>query len=334
VDNMTAQLSLNQLDDLLGDPLTATRPDLGAMQQAVLDALRLGQTAYGDVDPAARLFAERVLHLIQVRGHFSPPLNAVANIYWGVLLPAKLGAELQMPPISQHLAANADNLTIEELRHKLEVAVAELGCHNHPLLDRIADETGNLAMQTFVRNWYGSCQGFKEQLIHLVQRTTGRVRHSVLENIADELSGVSHDELRKRFINSVGFHYDAGEALSDPYRVPESYALMSFRTGVCLLNNPLFALGCFYSIEANWPTECKRMLANLRKRGHEEHDLEHWVTHAYADEHHAAEWLDVLLEAAATTRARAEILTGAVAQLHLRRQMYDTILAKVDRAAP
>src|SRR5262249_38383962 len=106
------------------------------------------------------------------------------------------------------------------------------------------------------------------------------------------------------------------------------------RTGVCLLNNPLFALGGFYTIEANWPPECKRMLVGLRKRCHKEHDLEYWVTHAHADEHHAAEWLGVLLDVATTTRARAEVLTGALAQLHLRRQMYDTMLATLDRAAP
>jgi pyrroloquinoline quinone (PQQ) biosynthesis protein C len=330
VTNRNWQITLEQLDGWLTDrgSLGIDDPGPEKLERATADAYALARAAFEQNDKEARLFAERVLHLIQVRSHFAPPMQAIPAVYWGVLIRRKLAAELALPAAWTSFTRSADDLGPDELKRRLEGAVAEFGCHNHPLIEQIATERGENAMRLFAKNWYGSCQGFSQQLLQLMQRTTGNVRKSVAENVADEFTGVSHDDLRMRFIHSVGFDYDALFAATDGDRVPESYALMSFRTGLCLVNNAFYALGSFYTTEANWPTECKRMLAGLRKRGSTEHDLEYWITHAHADEHHAAEWLEVLLESATTPEARKQALIGALAQLHLRRRMYDSVLEK------
>lgn len=322
-------LSVAALDELLRAPAVTADPGAEWMTRALVDAGELAREAYAGGQVEARLHAERLLHTIQVRSHFAPPLPAIPAIYWNILLRAKLQEEIFTP--AGEVEQRYPDLGAGELRTRLEDAVAALGCHNHPLLDHIAGDATGRARLVFVKNWYGSCQGFSHQLIQLVQRTTGKARGAIAENVSDELAGVGHDELRLRFIESVGFRYDAQVAATDPDRVPESYALMSFRTGLCLLPNTLFALGSFYTTEANWPPECKRMLVGLRARGSNEHDLEYWTVHAFADEHHAAEWLDVLLETAVTPRERSQVLTGAMAQLRLRRRMYDTMLERLAR---
>jgi pyrroloquinoline quinone (PQQ) biosynthesis protein C len=322
------QVTLDHLRDILSEPVGFSDPGPEALERAVRDAYELSRAAFERGEPEARLFAERVMHVIQAHSHWAPPMHALPACYWGVLIRAKMNVELKLPPGWGHLTDGADALTTDELKRRLEAAVAEFGCHNHPLLDDIAHETGNRAMLSFAKNWYGSCQGFAAQLVQLVQRTTGEVRKSVAANVTDEFAAVSHDELRMRFIESVGFHYDPVVAATDGDRVCESYALMSFRTALCVINDPLYALGSFYTTEANWPTECKRMLTGLRQRGSSERDVEYWTTHAYADEHHAAEWLDVLLPVATTPADRKRALTGALAQLHIRRRMYDSIRAR------
>ncbi len=327
----TWQITLPQLSSFFEEPIGLSNPHADVVSQAVTDAYALARAAFEQSDPAARLFAERAMHVIQTRSHFAPPMHAIPAAYWNVLIRHKLASELKVPGDWAHLVGDAEELTRDELSRRLQVAVQDFGCHNHPMIDLIGSEQGNRALLVFAKNWYGSCQGFASQLVQLVQRTSGRVRQSVAENVEDEFAGVSHDELRQRFIESIGFAYDSGSATTDADRVPESYAIMSYRTGVCLINNTLYALGSFYTTEANWPLECVRMLTALRRRGCSEHDLEYWTTHAHADEDHAAEWLEVLIEATTTPSQRREVLTAALAQLHLRRRMYDSMLALATR---
>jgi len=322
-----ARVTLEALNEILIDPIGIAEVTVDAADRARDDARALAHAAFRDDDRAARLYAERVLHVIQVRSSWAPPMHGIPSIYWNELMRAKLAVELKAPAEWRELTADAARLDSPELKRRLEAAVQENGCHNHPFLDAVADKGNDRALRIFAKNWYGSCQGFSHQLVQMVQRTTGAVRRSVSENVEDEFRGVGHDELRMRFIESIGFRYDAQVAATDAERVPESYALMSYRTGICVMQETMFALGSFYTTEANWPLECTRMLRGLRARGCTEHDLEYWSEHATADEDHAAEWLEVLLDAAKTAPMRERALTGALAQLHLRRRMYDSMAA-------
>jgi pyrroloquinoline quinone (PQQ) biosynthesis protein C len=322
-----AGVTLEQLHEILTDPVGISDVKPEVVARAHDQAHALAQAAFREGDATARLHAERVLHVIQMRSNWAPPMHAVPSVHWNVLIRAKLCAELKAPAEWTDLVADAGRLEPGELKRRLESAVERYGCHNHPFLDAVADKASDRALRIYAKNWYGSCQGFSHQLVQMVQRTTGSVRRSVSENVEDEFRGVGHDELRMRFIESVGFRYDGQVAATDPERVPESYALMSYRTGICVMPETMFALGSFFTTEANWPLECNRMLRGLRARGCSEHDLEYWSEHATADEGHAAEWLEVLIDAAKTPQARERALTGALAQLHLRRRMYDAMAA-------
>ena len=46
------------------------------------------------------------------------------------------------------------------------------------------------------------------------------------------------------------------------------------------LRDPMWAFGCFYGVEANWPPECRLHLEINRARGADEHTLEYWTGHA------------------------------------------------------
>jgi hypothetical protein len=197
------RVTLDELHETLTDPIGTADPGEGALERALTDAIALSTAAYKRGDAAARLFAERVLHVIQVRSHFAPPMQGVPAIYWNVLIRAKLAVELRAPSDWPDLTTGIDRLDSAELKRRLEDAVARFGCHNHDFLDDVADRSGDRALRVFAKNWYGSCQGFSHQLIQMVQRTTGAVRRSVSDNVADEFSGVGHDELRMRFIESV-----------------------------------------------------------------------------------------------------------------------------------
>ena len=186
------------------------------------------------------------------------------------------------------------------------------------------------AYRVWATNWYGSCHGFSAQLAALVQRTTGDAKKVVIENLADEFDDkVTHDVLRIRFYESLGLSFKAGEALDDPDRVLEATELVNARTGLSYLKDPLWALGCFYGVEANWPPECRIHVEINRSRGLDDHTLEYWTGHAFADDHHSAEWLAALEGMCRSDQDCAAAVDGAVIQLRLRWQMYDAIARRI-----
>jgi pyrroloquinoline quinone (PQQ) biosynthesis protein C len=69
-----------------------------------------------------------------------------------------------------------------------------------------------------------------------------------------------------------------------------------------------------------------------KARGLDEHTLEYWTTHAFADEHHSEEWLDAVKSLCQTGQERAAVIEGALIQLRLRWRMYDEIQQRVEAA--
>jgi len=115
--------------------------------------------------------------------------------------------------------------------------------------------------------------------------------------------------------------------------VLEATELLNARTGLAFLRDPVWALGCFYGVEANWPHECRLHLEINRRRGVDDHTLEYWTSHATADDHHAAEWLAALEDLCRSPQDRAAAVDGAVIQLRLRWQMYDAIARRIGSAS-
>lgn len=301
----------------------ATDPE--AVAAAATAAADLAARSYLQGDGEARWQAEHAIYYLNIDSHFAPPADPVAGVVWTTLMQAKL-ADLRRELGGE---AAGREYTTAEMKAALEAAVARWGAFNHPVLPEI-EKKGLPAYRIWAKNWFGSCFGFSLQLASLIQRTTGAAKKAVLENLNDEFDDtVTHDVLRVRFYESLGLRYSSEEAVVDPDWVLGSTELLNLRTGLCNLPDPMPALGCFYTVEANWPPECKIHHAMNKGRGVDDHTLEYWTTHAFADEHHSAEWLEVLIDSARTGAQRTAAVEGAVVQLKLRWRMYDQIRDKV-----
>ncbi|CAN5483945.1 hypothetical protein BH11MYX1_BH11MYX1_33160 [soil metagenome] len=316
-------LDVNDLRRLLTDPWAAE--DRG-LSPGVDEALRaLAQVAYEDGSAEARHSAEHLLYSINTANCFAPPLQANAALAWVTLMRAKLAA-------LRRVFGGCAPINNAELRSRLHGAIATWGAYQHPLIAQLRDLDLH-AYRIWAKNWFGSCVGFSAQLAALVQRTSGSAKKIVLENLADEFDDkVTHDVLRTRFYESLGLRFDAMAAPDDRNRVPEATELLNARTGLSYLRDPIWAFGCFYGVEANWPPECRLHLAINRARGADEHALEYWTSHAEADDHHAAEWLVALEDMCKTDEDRAAAIDGAMIQLRLRWQMYDAIAQRIATA--
>jgi pyrroloquinoline quinone (PQQ) biosynthesis protein C len=299
-----------------------------AVAAATEASATLARRAYRDNDREARAEAETVIYFLNLDSCFAPPLRPAAAVVWTTLMQAKLAR------LRDELApASKPELTDAAMQAELEAAVGEWGAYNHPVLDELEQSSDREAYRVWAKNWFGSCYGFSQQLASLVQRTTGEVKKSVLENLNDEFDdAVTHDTLRVRFYKSLGLSHSPEEAVYDPDWVLESTELLNLRTGLCNLDSPLWALGCFYTIEANWPPECRRHHAMNKAHGLDDHTLEYWTTHAFADEHHSSEWLTAVSSLCSSRDERVAVVEGAVIQLRLRWRMYDAIQRRINGA--
>jgi pyrroloquinoline quinone (PQQ) biosynthesis protein C len=315
-------IAIDVLRRQLADPWALD--DDGLSEADVRTFQALATSAYTDGDADARRDAEHLLYFINIGNCFAPPLRAKPAAAWTALTHAKLVA-------LRARYGGCEPIEADEMTRRLDAAVQRWGAYNHPVLTRLRERSQDLgAYHVWAKNWFGSCVGFSAQLAALVQRTSGSAKKVVLENLADEFDDrVTHDTLRIRFYESLGQRFVAAEALDDADRVHEATELLNARTGLSFLSDPIWALGCFYGVEANWPHECRLHLAINRARGADEHVLEYWTSHASADDHHAAEWLAALHDLCRTPQQRAAAVDGAVIQLRLRWMMYDAIAARI-----
>jgi pyrroloquinoline quinone (PQQ) biosynthesis protein C len=319
--------------DLIRLRSVARRPwwELGT-KEAIAEASEasevLAARAYRGRDLEARRQAETIIYFLNLDSCFAPPLRPAPAVVWTTLMQAKL-SQLR----EEYVADVSGDLGVDEMTERLESAVNQWGAFNHPVLGVLENSGAVEPYRVWAKNWFGSCYGFSQQLASLVQRTTGEVKKTVLENLNDEFDdAVTHDTLRVRFYESLGLGHSPEEAIYDPDWVPGSTELLNLRTGLCNLESPLWALGCFYTVEANWPPECRRHHAMNKARGLDEHTLEYWTTHAFADEHHSEEWLDAVKSLCQTGQERAAVIEGALIQLRLRWRMYDEIQKRVEAA--
>jgi pyrroloquinoline quinone (PQQ) biosynthesis protein C len=310
--------------ELARDPFSESS-SWDSLRSVAEDAHRLAKAAFADEDGNARRAVEAILHEIHVSSGFAAPCRAMPSVVRGILAEAKLADLARRYPVPAALDERA-------MAKELETLVERLGAHNHPVIDRMtAPDAWKRGLSVFSKNWFGSTNGFTEQLTSLAQHCETDARKSILRNLADELQGTPHDDMRARFLGSLRVAYDAGRAHSDEDFTTEAFALLNMRTLLCGLPQPQAALGAFYSIEANWPLECARLLKRVRPLGIDDHALEAFVLHAEVDTEHAAEWLEVVSLLPMDDRARARVVWGAAVQLGERRRMYDAIERRLTR---
>jgi len=319
-------VDLVELRRQLSDPWASDDPGPAALGAVAGELQSLADRAYTAGEVEARRQAEQLLYMINIDNCFAPPLHTLAATVWTTLMRAKLAA-------LRRAYGGCEPIDVPEMSKRLKGAVAQWGAYNHPVIATLHD--GDLgAYRIWAKNWFGSCVGFSAQLAALVQRTSGAAKKVVLENLTDEFDHrVTHDTLRIRFYESLGLRFSAAEALDDADRVLEATELLTARTGLSFLHDPVWALGCFYGVEANWPPECRLHLDINRRRGLDDHTLEYWTSHATADDHHSAEWLESLQGLCKTPHECAAAVDGAVIQLRLRWSMYDAIARRIGEAA-
>ena len=321
-------LDLIELRRQLADPWALEDAGQAMLGAAAEELHLLAQRAYEQADEPSRREVEEILYFINIDNCFAPPLHSIAAVAWTTLMRVKLAA-------LRRRFGGCEPIDVAEMSRRVRAAVEQWGAFNHPLLARLRQHPDDLtAYRIWAKNWFGSCVGFSAQLAALVQRTNGQAKKIVLENLADEFDDrVTHDTLRIRYYESLGLRFAAAEALNDPDRVLEATELLNARTGLASLRDPIWALGCFYGVEANWPPECRLHLEINRSRGVDEHTLEYWTGHAEADDHHSAEWLAALEGICRSPRDCAAAVDGAVIQLRLRWSMYDAIARRIDEVA-
>ncbi len=297
-----------------------------AVAAAAAASADLGIRAYQRGERDARLRAESLMYFLNLDSCFATPSDPLAGMVWTTLMRAKL-AELRR---DHRAESGLGEVSAGDMRELLEAAVARWGAHAHPLLADLERIESMDVYRIWAKNWFGSCHGFSLQLASLVQRTHGAAKKAVLENLNDEFAEEApHDNLRERFYAKIGLRHSPEGVFTDPDWVLESAELLNLRTGLCNLSDPMPALGCFYGVEANWPPECRRHHAMHKRGGLDDHSLEYWTTHAFADEHHANEWLQSVMGLCRSGAQRAAVVEGAVMQLRLRWRMYDAIRERI-----
>ena len=225
---------------------------------------------------------------------------------------------------------------LEDLQALLREAVIKTDREDHTWIDEILEESPyDHNFVVYTKNWFITAYGFCHQLISLAQHTNVKVERVVLSNVSDELQGTDHATQRSRFFKSIcGRPFDSLQALEDPDTLTEAFALSNYRTGVCALPVPSYALGSFYSVEVAYVPSCERLLRGLNKHAFGDQDILDYVSgHGVLDSQHSEEWVDAIRAADLTEQDYECVTAGALAQLELRHRWFEAMRAAAKSAA-
>jgi pyrroloquinoline quinone (PQQ) biosynthesis protein C len=289
-------------------------------RRLVNSAACLAQAAFGQGIGEAVATVERTLYRIHCKTAFAPPVQPVAGAVWCELMTAKLRHAL------------VDRVGKSEIEHtelvdRFAAALEQSDVRDHSFIDDVAAEEGMEGLTMYTKNWYTSTDGFTSQLFSIGQRANARgltaVGNAIIENLNEECEpSAPHQMLRARWLAQLGIVHGIDRTLADSHIVLEAIALQNFRTGVATLSDPSWALGMFYSVEANFPAVCRRMYPTLKKRGYDAQAIALFESHATVDTEHASEWLNALAQTPMSPKERAQALNGGLAQIELRSQMF------------
>lgn len=317
------ELAFDQLLADLDAPLGWFPLDSKTGRELLRAATGLAKAAFEEGNPDATTLVEHTLYRIHCKTAFAPPSQPVAAAVWSELMTAKL----------RHVLGTGEDqadFTRDEMIRRFAAAVAHADEHDHPFIDEVGAERGTEGLTVYTKNWYTSTHGFTSQLFSIGQRANARgfeaFDHAIVENLHEELDPREpHQDLRARWLGELGVVHDIKQVLTDPQVVVEAIALQNYRTGVAALSDPSWALGMFYSVEANFPAVCRRMYPVLKRRGYAEHSIALFASHATTDVEHSNEWLAALSETPLSPKERARVLRGGLAQIELRSQMFEAM---------
>jgi hypothetical protein len=303
-----------------------------AIEDTLRDVEALAADAYAERRPEALDRAERVLHYLNVAHGFGLPVHPVLCLTWSCLAQGLVRCTLQAHTVPAEI-------TREQLEVGLEEAVVIAERRDHSFIDEICALPSDLGLIVYGKNWLASTQGFTNTLLALAQRTTGAARATILDNIGDEISGRTHEQMRARFFAELGWDYDDVRGIStyqagkrnDPQLLVSSLTLLNIRTALVSNIDPTWALGVFYLMEAGFHAVCKRMATGLSRRRFPDEASEIFRVHVEADEGHAKEWRELVAGDGWSPVDRARVLQGVNAYQGLRHAWFDAMRGALAR---
>lgn len=297
---------------------SASTPE--ALAAATREASELARAAFEQGSARDAALVERILYRMHAKSAFGAPIAPVPATIWNALVTAKLRQLIPEP------GEPASELDLDSMTQELERRVHLAGTHAHPFLDDLSNDAGLRGYRVFLKNWYAMASGLAEFLMAVAQRASPAMRGEIHENLSDELfSGTPHIDLRARVLEGAGTRFDEHTAIDDPEICTETLGLINWRAAASLLPNPCYALGLFYSIEANWHYESRRHLDALRKLRVPEDNLTSLALHVERDEDHASHWLAMIRSAVHSPADRACVVHGLTAEFVARKRMYDAM---------
>lgn len=289
--------------------------DSKKIAQAFDSASALAKRAFFQNESAAQDMVERFLHLLCHWNHFTVPSQGVPALVWGVFMRAKLKATFDQ--IGQHGPCDHQTM-VRKLSEGVELN------RFHP--DFEALYSGNRKLDIlFTKNFFHINSVFDANLITLLSKAPKGATESIIENVSDELiNGTAHPDLKARWAATIGASLQ--NRVEDPDFFTESFASSNIRTYISNLNEPSYALGKFYVMEAMFPQISGRLYKMWSAAGYDDHALEHWLIHSTVDVGHAEEWMDAIKASELTDVQNGYVIDGANIIFAVRRKVFERIL--------
>jgi pyrroloquinoline quinone (PQQ) biosynthesis protein C len=313
-------ISINVLRSQFSDPLGPYEIEPKDLASYLAEAEELAKAAYLSGDRKAFEESERLLYFINYQSGFGPPVQILPSLIWSTLIRGKLKSALQ-----NARKEIPSEMSFKEMKNSLENLVQVVQERDHSLIDEIGNSKNWKALALYSKNRTISAFGFDEQLALLFRNCHDETRQVIQENISDEYDKTPHTELRHRYNVKTGTVFVPEKVFEDEDYLIEGISLLNFRTGICSLNYPYYALGSFYSIEAVFSQISEKLNNILPMFKLDDEAMEFFQLHATVDKGHAEEWLEGIETPKITPPDRSAVVVGAAAQLHIRHQHFEAI---------
>ena len=216
-----------------------------------------------------------------------------------------------------------------QLLARLDAAIAEKSLLKHPFYqDWQAGKLSREELQLYASQYYRHVEAFPKTLRVLAARTTGTLRDTVMENLAEEENpDAPHPKLWRDFAAAVGV---AADDIACCPSLPGTQAVVTTFREICGDRPVAEAVATLYAYEAQVPEISATKIDGLKKfyGVTQPEALAYFTIHEQADKVHRAAWRGWLEEHAdgnddeilATAQEALNALWGALDAVHCKKQ--------------
>jgi pyrroloquinoline-quinone synthase len=216
-----------------------------------------------------------------------------------------------------------------QLLARLDAAIAEKSLLKHPFYqDWQAGKLSREALQLYASQYYRHVEAFPKTLRVLAARTTGSLRDTVMENLAEEENpDAPHPKLWRDFAAALGV---AEDDIAFCPSLPGTQAVVTTFREICGDRPVAEAVATLYAYEAQVPEIAATKIDGLKKfyGVTQPEALAYFTIHEQADKVHRAAWRGWLEEHAdgnddeilATAQEALNALWGALDAVHCKKR--------------